>query len=326
MSYVSQAAPTAEIHAGLASTDAASAHAHPAIHAPKPGATAVLIHDLRELFKVKVVGLVLVTGWGGYYLGSLHSGISSMQRGLIDTLLGIGLVSAGAGALNQALERTTDARMTRTADRPLASGRFPLWLGNVAGLGAVALGGLWLLMHTNLLTFALALLTAFTYVAIYTPLKRRTPFNTVIGAIPGALPAIVGWAAASGEITAKAWVLFGIMFLWQMPHFLAIAWLCREDYARARLQMLPVLEPDGRSTGRQAVIYGAALIPLSLAPAPLHMAGQVYFLGALVLGLAFLWVTFRFARTRSTADARRAFFGSLAYLPLLWILMIADKL
>lgn len=162
--------------------------------------------------------------------------------------------------------------------------------------------------------------------AIYTPLKRRTAFSTVIGAIPGALPAIVGWAAASGEITGKAWLLFGIMFLWQMPHFLAIAWLYREDYARAGLQMLPVLEPDGRSTGRQAVLYCAALVPVSLAPAPLHMAGQIYFAGALLLDVAFLWLTFRFARTRSTQDARKAFFGSLAYLPLLWMLMIADKM
>ena len=172
----------------------------------------------------------------------------------------------------------------------------------------------------------MALTTLVVYVGIYTPLKRRTSFNTVIGAIPGALPPIVGWAAASGEITAKAWTLFGIMFLWQLPHFLAIAWLYREDYARAGFRMLPVLDPDGRSTGRQAVLYTAALVPVSLAATPLHMAGQLYFVGALVLGLAFLWVTFRFARTRSTRDARNAFFASLAYLPLLWILMIANRM
>jgi len=198
--------------------------------------------------------------------------------------------------------------------------------GVMFGVAITIVGALMVAAASNVLAAVVALTTVFVYVAIYTPLKRRTPFNTVIGAIPGALPAIVGWAAASGEITAKAWVLFGIMFLWQMPHFLAIAWLCREDYARARLQMLPVLEPDGRSTGRQAVLYGAALIPLSLVPTPLHMAGQIYFAGALMLGLAFLWVTFRFARTRSTRDARTAFFVSIAYLPLLWILMIADKM
>ena len=172
---------------------------HPHIHAPKPGATALLIHDLRELFKVKVVGLVLVTGWGGFYLGSMLSGISSVQRGLLDTLLGIGLVSAGAGALNEALERKTDARMKRTADRPLASGRFPLALGILAGLGSLSLGALWLLLHTNLLTVSLALLTAFTYVAIYTPLKRVTAIATFIGAFPGAMGPLLGWTAARGR-------------------------------------------------------------------------------------------------------------------------------
>jgi len=168
---------------GISTGHAASAHA---VHAPSPGAIARLIHDLRELFKVKVVGLVLVTGWGGFYLGSMQSGISTLQRGLLDALLGIGLVSAGAGALNEALERTTDALMKRTADRPLASGRFPLSVGIVAGLGSLALGALWLALHTNLVTVALALLTAFTYVAIYTPLKRVTSLATFIGAFPGA--------------------------------------------------------------------------------------------------------------------------------------------
>src|SRR5208337_1682682 len=156
-------------------------------HASSPGATATLIHDLRELFKVKVVGLVLVTGWGGFYLGSMQSGISSVQRGLLATLLGIGLVSAGAGALNEALERRTDARMIRTAGRPLASGRISLPVGILAGLGALALGAVWLALRTNPLTLDLALLTAFTYVAIYTPLKRFTTMATFIGAFPGAM-------------------------------------------------------------------------------------------------------------------------------------------
>jgi len=333
MSYVSQAAPTAEIHAGLASTDAASAHAHPAIHAPKPGATAVLIHDLRELFKVKVVGLVLVTGWGGYYLGSLHSGISSMQRGLIDTLLGIGLVSAGAGALNQALERTTDARMTRTADRPLASGRFPLWLGNVAGLGAVALGGLWLLMHTNLLTFALALLTAFTYVAIYTPLKRVTTLATFIGAFPGAMGPMLGWTAARPRLEWEAVALFAILFVWQFPHFMSIAWLYRDDYAKAGIRMLPVVQPDGWSTVVEALFYAVLMIPVSLAPWKLGMAGPVYAVLAAVLGMIYLAYTIRFGRilkaqseTESRMLARDLLKVSVLYLPVLFTtLMICAK-
>ena len=216
-----------------------------ALHAPAPGATATLIHDLRELFKVKVVGLVLVTGWGGFYLGSMQSGISTLQRGLLDTLFGIGLISAGAGALNQALERSTDARMKRTADRPLASGRWPLSIGIFAGLGAIALGAVWLALRTNLLTVSLALLTAFTYVAIYTPLKRVTTMATFIGAFPGAMGPMLGWTAARGRIEWPAVALFAILFVWQFPHFMSIAWLYRDDYARAGIRMLPVVQPDG---------------------------------------------------------------------------------
>ena len=279
--------------------------------------------DFVALAKPRLNLLVVASTLAGY---AMADGEPLGLLRICGLALGTGLVAGGASAFNQVYERDIDALMQRTRLRPMPDQRLQPLEAVMFGTAITIIGALMVAASSNVLAAAVALTTVFVYVAIYTPLKRRTPFNTVIGAIPGALPAIVGWAAASGEITAKAWVLFGIMFLWQMPHFLAIAWLCREDYARARLQMLPVLEPDGRSTGRQAVIYGAALIPLSLAPAPLHMAGQVYFLGALVLGLAFLWVTFRFARTRSTADARRAFFGSLAYLPLLWILMIADKL
>ena len=169
-----------------------AAHAHGAIHALEAGATASLLHDLRELFKIKVVALVLVTGWGGFYLGSMESGIPSFQRGLLETLLGIGLVSAGAGALNEAMERRTDALMKRTADRPMAAGRFSLAQGIMAGLGALALGAVCLALTTNLLTVALALLTAFTYVAIYTPLKRFTTLATFIGAFPGAMGPLLG--------------------------------------------------------------------------------------------------------------------------------------
>jgi len=279
--------------------------------------------DFVALAKPRLNLLVVASTLAGY---AMADGEPLGLLRICGLALGTGLVAGGASAFNQVYERDIDALMQRTRLRPMPDQRLQPSEAVMFGIASTIIGALMVAAASNVLAAAVALTTVFVYVAIYTPLKRRTPFNTVIGAIPGALPAIVGWAAASGEITAKAWVLFGIMFLWQMPHFLAIAWLCREDYARARLQMLPVLEPDGRSTGRQAVIYGAALIPLSLAPAPLHMAGQAYFLGALVLGLAFLWVTFRFARTRSTRDARRAFFGSLAYLPLLWILMIADKM
>ena len=300
-------------------------HAASAIHAPSPGATATLINDLRELFKVKVVGLVLVTGWGGFYLASMQSGISSMQRGLLDTLLGIGLVSAGVGALNQALERTTDAKMIRTADRPLASGRFPLAAGVVAGLGALGLGALWLLLHVNMLTLSLALLTAFTYVAVYTPLKRVTTMATFIGAFPGAMGPMLGWTAARGRIEWPAVALFAILFAWQFPHFMAISWLYREDYARAGIRMLPVVQPDGLSTVVEALFFAVLMIPVSLAPWWLGLAGTTYATVAVVLGLIYLGYTIRFGgvlRTKKYTEsrmlARDLLKVSVLYLPLLF--------
>jgi protoheme IX farnesyltransferase len=295
------------------------------LHAPTPGATATLIGDLRELFKVKVVTLVLVTGWGGFYLGSMQSGISSVQRGLLDTLLGIGLVSAGAGALNEALERKTDARMKRTADRPLAAGRFSLAQGIVAGLAALGLGGWWLLLHTNLLTVALALLTAFTYVAIYTPLKRVTTLATFIGAFPGAMGPLLGWTAARGRIEWPGVALFAILFVWQFPHFMSIAWMYREDYGRAGIRMLPVVQPDGWSTVVEALFYAVLMIPVSLAPWWLGLAGITYAVLAVALGLVYLGYTIRFARILRTPDpdesrklARDLLKISVLYLPLLF--------
>ena len=191
---------------------------------------------------------------------------------------------------------------------------------------ALVLGGLALLAAgVNLISAAVALATLLTYALIYTPLKQRTSFATVIGAIPGALPPVIGWAAARGSLSQGAWVLFAIVFLWQLPHFLAIAWMYREDYARAGFPMLPVIEPDGRSTARQAVFYCAALLPVSLGPTLLGMTNSVYFVSALVLGALFLALTLKFARTRTARDARRLFFGSIIYLPILWILMIAGR-
>lgn len=299
-------------------------HEHAHIHAPQPGATAMLIHDLRELFKVKVVGLVVVTGWGGFYLGSMMSGISSVQRGLIDTLLGIGLVSAASGALNEALERRTDALMKRTADRPLASGRFSLGVGIVAGLGTLALGAAWLLLYTNLLTVALALLTSFTYVAIYTPLKRVTAIATFIGAFPGAMGPLLGWTAARGRIEWQGVALFAILFVWQFPHFMAISWMYRDEYARAGIRMLPVVQPDGWSTVAEALFFAVAMIPVSLVPWRLGMVGTTYAGLAVVLGLGYLAYTIRFAGILRTDDAtvsrmlaRDLLKVSVLYLPLL---------
>jgi heme o synthase len=316
-------ASQAAIPASLAASPAESA-AH-ALHAPSPGATATLIHDLRELFKVKVVGLVLVTGWGGFYLGSIHSGIPTLQRGLLDVLLGIGLVSAGAGALNEALERTTDSLMPRTANRPLASRRFPLAVGILSGIGAVGLGALWLAWYTNLLTVSLALLTAFTYVAIYTPLKRVTSLATFVGAFPGAMGPMLGWTAARGRIEWPGVALFAILFVWQFPHFMSIAWLYRDDYARAGIRMLPVVQPDGWSTVVEALFYAVLMIPVSLAPWKLGLTGPVYILPATALGLVYLAYTIRFAgilRAKSEDESRKLARDllkvSVLYLPLLF--------
>jgi protoheme IX farnesyltransferase len=323
MAPASQAATRAHL-AAAPSVEAAGAHAH-ALHAPTPGATATLINDLRELFKVKVVGLVLVTGWGGFYLGSMQSGISSLQRGLIDALLGIGLVSAGAGALNEVLERKTDALMKRTADRPLAAGRISLPVGLAAGLAALLLGAWWLLTHCNMLTAALALLTGFTYVAIYTPLKRVTSLATFIGAFPGAMGPLLGWTAARPQIEWPAVALFAILFVWQFPHFMSIAWLYRHDYARAGIRMLPVVQPDGWSTVVEALFYAVLMIPVSLAPWRLGMTGAVYAVIATALGLVYLGYTIRFAgilKKRSEPEsrmlARDLLKVSVLYLPLLF--------
>ena len=324
MTLASQTASPADLDMSAESRPHGAVHAHSSIHAPSPGTTATLIHDLRELFKVRVTGLVLVTGWAGFYLGSMQSGISSVQRGLLDTLVGIGLVSAGSGALNQALERSTDALMVRTADRPLPTGRISLAQGITAGIGAVALGAWWLLLHTNLLTVALALLTAFTYVAIYTPLKRVTTLATFIGAFPGAMGPMLGWTAARGRIEWPAVALFAILFVWQFPHFMAISWMYREDYARAGIRMLPVVQPDGWSTVVEALFYAVLMIPVSLAPWWLGMAGHIYAVLAVVLGLFYLAYTIRFTRilhttskTESRMVARDLLKVSVIYLPLL---------
>jgi protoheme IX farnesyltransferase len=244
---------------------------------------------------------------------------------VIALVAGTTLVASGASAFNQVYERGTDGLMRRTRMRPMPDGRVRPREALVYATVLCASGLLLLAAGANLLSAGVALATLLSYVVIYTPLKRRTSFATVIGAIPGALPPVIGWAAAVGELSQGAWILFGIVFLWQLPHFLAIAWMCRDDYARAGFPMLPVLEPDGYSTGRQSVAYAAALLPVSLAPTLFGMAGTAYFAAALVLTLGFIALTARFATTRRDADARRVFFGSITYLPILWIAMIAGR-
>ena len=278
--------------------------------------------DFVALTKPRLNLLVVASTLVGYAMADGESLGFLRVAGL---LLGTGLVAGGASAFNQVIERDLDALMKRTRTRPLPDQRLQPIEGLLFGSAITLTGLVVIVMSANLLAAAVALATLLSYVVIYTPLKRRSSFGTVIGAIPGALPPIIGWAAATNALPPQAWVLFGIMFLWQLPHFLAIAWMYREDYARAGFPMLAVLEPDGRSTGRQSVMYAAALVPLSLAPTLMRMAGEAYFAGALVLGLVFLGLTLQFARTRSARDARRVFFGSITYLPLLWILMIANK-
>jgi heme o synthase len=278
--------------------------------------------DFVALAKPRLNLLVVASALAGYVMagGEILDAIR-----VVCTVAGTALVAGGASAFNQVIERVPDSLMRRTRMRPVPDGRLQPFESVAFGLVLSVIGLAVLATEVNLLSAAVALATLLTYTWIYTPLKRRTSFATVIGAIPGALPPVIGWAAARGSLSQGAWVLFAIVFLWQLPHFLAIAWLYREDYARAGFPMLPVIEPDGRSTARQALFYCAALLPVSLAPTLLGMASTVYFVSALGLGLLFLGLTLRFARTRSVADARRLFFGSIIYLPILWILMIAGR-
>jgi protoheme IX farnesyltransferase len=278
--------------------------------------------DYVTLAKPRLNLLVVATSLAGFVMA--HGDMSNLVV-VLSTIVGTALVAGGASAVNQVYERRTDALMQRTRMRPMADGRLAPNDALRYAFVLCAAGLLMLALGANILSALVAFATLVSYAVVYTPLKLRTSFATVIGAVPGALPAVIGWAAAANDLSLGAWILFGIVFLWQLPHFLAIAWMCREDYARAGFPMLPVIEPDGRSTGRQSVAYAAALLPVSLAPTLAGMAGPTYFVGAFVLTLGFLALTVRFARTRSNADARTVFFGSITYLPILWVLMISGR-
>jgi protoheme IX farnesyltransferase len=288
--------------------------------AVKPASRAA---DFLGLTKPRLNGLVLVTTLVGVYLAAPEGPAAAV---VVHTLVGTALVAGGAAALNQVWERDTDALMARTRTRPVPSGRLgsgeSVWFAlalSTAGLVELALG-------VNLLCAAVAGLTLVTYVLAYTPLKRRTSLATLVGAVPGALPPVIGWTATGEGVTLPALVLFGIVFFWQMPHFLAIAWLYRDEYAAAGIPLLPVLEPDGRRTGRQALLYAAALWPVSLLPTLVGLVGGFYLASATLLGGALVVVSLRFARERSTAAARRLFLFTIVYLPLLWGALVADRL
>jgi heme o synthase len=278
--------------------------------------------DFVALAKPRLNVLVVASSLAGYVMGG---GDMSNAMRVVLTVVGTALVAGGASAFNQVMEREPDGLMRRTRLRPVPDGRLQPAESLVFATVLSVAGLLLLAAGVNASSAGVALVTLLTYALIYTPLKRRSSFATVVGAIPGALPPVIGWATARGGLSEGGWVLFAIVFLWQMPHFLAIAWIYREDYARAGFPLLPVIEPDGKSTARQAVFYCAALLPVSLAPTLVGMASTAYFVGALVLGVMFMAVTLKFARTRALPDARRLFFSSIIYLPLLWALMIVFR-
>src|SRR3954468_15824058 len=276
-----------------------------------------------DLIKARLTFLVLLTTLVGFYIGTRENTDYLL---MIHALMGTALVACGASALNQLWEREHDAKMRRTESRPLPSGRLQPETVLIFG-GACSMAGLiYLAFNVNLLTSLLGALTLTTYVFVYTPLKRITWLNTAIGAIPGALPPLMGWTAARNDLSVEGWALFAILFFWQIPHFLAIAWLYREEYAKAGFVMLPAVDPAGERTGRQAVSHTMALLLVSLLPVALRLSGPIYFFGALVCGLLFLWFAFQFSRTLSTRSARQMLLLSIIYLPLLLGLMVIDKI
>jgi heme o synthase len=290
-----------------------------------------LLCDYAELTKLRVTSLIVVTAWCGFYFGALKNNISSLSWTLLHALLGIGLVSGGTAALNEVMEYQVDARMRRTARRPLPSGRMSLVHGTIVGVLLCVGGAFYLAFATNTLTGLLALATSFVYLAAYTPLKRIHPICTFVGAIPGAMPGVLGWTAARGRLELGALIMFAIVFFWQFPHFYSIAWLYREDYAAGDIRMLPVMEESGGTTARQIMMYSLALIPVSLAPVIFGMSGSYYAAGAIVMGVALCYFGSRLARLglpmsapQSKMRARQLLRASVIYLPLLFALMMIN--
>ena len=290
-----------------------------------------LAADYVELAKPRVTLMVLITAAAGYYLASLRSGISPFNLQFLEAMLGIAAVTAGSSTLNQVLERRTDALMPRTAKRPMAARRISLAHGLIAGFLAIPLGSAFLAVTTNPITGMLTLLTAVGYVAVYTPLKRISMIATFVGAFPGALPPLIGWTAARGTIEWAAVALFAVLFVWQFPHFEAIGWLYRADYARAGIRVTAVAKPGGRATAAQALFYAVLMLPVSLWPMWLGITGWIYGAIAIVLGLVYLFYTLRFARitrdlppAQSRAIARDLLKVSVIYLPLLLAAMMLN--
>jgi len=280
-----------------------------------------IVSILIELSKFNILSLVLVATFLGFYLGS--EGILNYNK-LILTLIGTALTAAGSGSLNHYLEKDADKKMQRTCNRPLPSGNLSPLFAVLYGTSMVAFGSIFLAFYANILTGFLSLLTAFLYIAIYTPLKKITWLNTSIGSIPGAIPIIGGWTAATGEIGTMAWILFGIMYLWQHPHFYAIAWLCKKDYEKANFKMLPVIENSGSRTMRQIFWHLLLMIPITILPVIQGSLGIIYLIGVIVISTGFFLSAIPLAKDRSNKSALLLLKASVYYLPLLLIIIIID--
>src|SRR5580698_5738897 len=291
-----------------------------------------LLRDYAELMKLRVTTLIVMTAWCGYYFGAQKAGVSSLSWGLFHALLGIGLVSSGTAALNEVMEYRVDGHMRRTAMRPIPAGHMTLLHATIVGTAAAVGGSIYLAVFTNPLTGLLTFLTSVVYLAAYTPLKRVSPICTFVGAFPGAMPGVLGWTAARGRLEWGTLILFAILFVWQFPHFFSIAWLYREDYADGGIRMLPVVEEDGRSTAWRIVAYSLILIPLSILPSLFGMAGKIYLVGAVLLGVALFYFGARLAflklpinTPRSKMLARHVLQATVIYLPLLFVLMMGNS-
>jgi protoheme IX farnesyltransferase len=280
-----------------------------------------LLRDFYDLSKPGIGFYSLITTAASFWLAS-----GSFDATLfLHTMIATALVTCGGGALNQVIEVEADSQMRRTENRPLPSGRVPLVLGLIFGVVSSILGAAYMLVFVNALATMLAIGTLVGYLFIYTPLKKRTHLSTLVGAFPGAIPILIGWVAVRNAIGIEGWVLFAILFLWQIPHFLAIAWMYRRDYERAGFPMLTVVDAEGRTAAFQVLMYVMTLVPLSLLPTLLHLTGLVYFIGALVLGLGFAAAGIRTATTRTNSAAKQLLLASIIYLPVLLLLMVVDK-
>lgn len=280
-----------------------------------------IVRDYLELSKIRIVFMILITTGAGFLLAGSFSGAL-----LFHVLLGTALVAGGTNALNQCWEHDLDARMTRTRRRPLPSGRMGLREAVVYSIAISVIGIAFLALAVNLLAALIAFITLLSYVFVYTPMKTRSTLCTLVGALPGAMPPLIGWAGATGTLATPAWLMFGIMFLWQMPHFLAISWIYRDDYARAGFEMTSVHDTDGTATSRHALGYSIALLLFSLLPAGLGHATLTYFAGALLAGGALLWIAGGFASRRTMASARKLFMFSNLYLMAIMALLLASRI